>query len=58
MICPEEGNLLKPREPQMMKMIHLMYKEPSLYIGVMNFLHILLRYIFNLYNLVCGDIRA
>jgi hypothetical protein len=44
MVCPDKGNLLQPREPRLMKMLHLMYKEPSLYIGIKHFLHLFLRY--------------
>ena len=43
-VCPKKGELLQPRQPKLMRIIHLIYKEPSLYSGIENFLHFLLRY--------------
>ena len=42
-VCPEEGSLLLPRKPNLMKLLHLFYKEPSLYCNIKGFLHLYLR---------------
>ena len=43
LVCQEEGKLLEPREPHVMKLLHLFYKEPSLYSDIKSFLHLFLR---------------
>ena len=42
-VCPEEGSVLLPRQANLMKVLHLFYKEPSLYINIKGFLHLFLR---------------
>ena len=50
MVCPENDQILQPLKPELMKIIHIFYKEPSLYSGIQNFLYLFLRkYYFN-YN--------
>ena len=40
MICGEKGKTVKP---QLMKFLHLIFKEPLLFMDIPNFLHLLLR---------------
>ena len=42
MVCSEKGKVLQPRKPELMKFIHLICKEPTLYTGIQNFLHVFL----------------
>ena len=42
-VCPQEGKVMEPREPELMKTIHLFFKEPTLYNGIKGFLHLFLR---------------
>ena len=42
-VCPQEGTVLEPRQPNLMRILHLFYKEPSLYSGIKGFLHFYLR---------------
>ena len=42
-VCSEKGKVLQPRQPKLMKLIHLICKEPSMYSGIENFLHLFLR---------------
>ena len=44
LVCQEEGKILHPRKPHLMKVLHLFYKEPSLYSDCKRFLHLFLRY--------------
>ena len=46
MICNEKGKLVQPRKPELMKFIHLICKEPTLYTAIQNFLHLLIRWAF------------
>ena len=43
-VCPFEGKVIEPREPNLVRIIHLFYKEPILYNGIKNVLHLYLRY--------------
>ena len=52
-VCPERGKVVQPREPRLMRLLHLFCKEPSLYMGVKNFLHLLLRYYFIYCTIAC-----
>ena len=42
-VCIERGKVLMPRVPKLMKFLHLICKEPTLYVGIQNFLHLYLR---------------
>ena len=46
MVCSEKGKVVQPRQPELMKFLHIMCKEPTLYAGIQNFLHLFLRYFF------------
>ena len=52
-VYPEKGKVVQPREPRLMRLLHLFCKEPSLYMGVKNFLHLLLRYYFIYCTIAC-----
>ena len=41
--CSSKAKVLIPREPNLFKIVHLFYKEPSLYLGVEEFLSFFLR---------------
>ena len=41
--CPKKGQVLEPRQPIYFKILHLILKEPSLFKGIEEFLHLLLR---------------
>ena len=41
--CPKKGSLLEPKVPNIWKLLHLFYKEPILYSGLQDFLHLYLR---------------
>ena len=41
--CGKTGKVLEPLEPRMFKLLHLFLKEPTLYTGIEEFLHLLLR---------------
>ena len=43
MVCSEKGKVVQPRKPELMKFLHLIFKEPVLYMDIQNFLHLLLR---------------
>ena len=43
-VCPLEGKVIEPREPNLMRIIHLFFKEASLYNGIKHLLHLYLRY--------------
>ena len=36
-VCSEEGKVLQHLEPNLMKIIHVFYKEPCLYLGIKSF---------------------
>ena len=42
-VCSEKGKILLPRVPKLMKFLHLILKEPSLFVDIPNFLHLYLR---------------
>ena len=41
--CSDVDKVLMPRIPQLFKIVHLFYKEPSLYLGLEEFLALFLR---------------
>ena len=41
--CPHKGMTLKPKIPNVWKLLHLIFKEQDLYIGLSDFLHLYLR---------------
>ena len=42
-VCPKKGQIWEPRVPNVMKLLHLFFKEPSLYSSFQGFLHPFLR---------------
>ena len=42
-VCPFEGTVIQPKQPNLMRVLHLFYKEPSLYSGIKGFLHFYLK---------------
>ena len=43
LVCSEKGKIVQPRKPELMKLLHVIFKEPFLYMDIQNFLHLLLR---------------
>ena len=43
--CPKKGQVLEKRQPIYFKILHLILKEPSLFKGIEEFIHLLLRFI-------------
>ena len=41
--CPNKDKVIMPRKPEYFKILHLFYKEPSLYLGLEEFLALYLR---------------
>ena len=42
-VCSEKGKIPMPRVPKLIKFLHLILKEPSLFVDIPNFLHLYLR---------------
>ena len=41
--CPHKGMTLKPKIPNVWKLLHLIFKDQDFYIGLSDFLHLYLR---------------
>ena len=53
--CPDKDKVIMPRLPILLKIVHLFYKEPSLYLGLEGFLALFLRCLFKTHAEVCAE---